>query len=80
MLEKLIADNRERALHLGTIRELARECGLPAEQVGELYERELLRLRGSARVKEFLPLLARRAVIDSLHPSGSADEFPTSRN
>jgi hypothetical protein len=66
MLETLISDAKELALHEGTIRELARASGQSAERIGELYERELARLRPTARLKEFLPLLTRRAVIDSL--------------
>ncbi len=66
----LYGNDKERAIHSDAIHTLARESGLPEVQVARIYEQALEKLKGSARVKEFLPLLTRRMVKENLrnHP------------
>jgi hypothetical protein len=66
MFETLITDPKERAQHEGSVHDLARESGLPEENVIAVYERALAQLRREARVTDFLPVLTRRVVKDSL--------------
>jgi hypothetical protein len=68
----IYANEKERRLHLGAIHEIARACGRPESEVEELYERQLSELSQAARLKEFVPLLARRVVLESLRrtPAG----------
>lgn len=62
----LDGDEKESALHRSAIHELARASGLPEGEVGRIYQRELEKLKKSARVKDFLPLLTHRVVRDNL--------------
>jgi hypothetical protein len=63
----LIYENeKERKLHLGAIHEIAHLCGRPEGEVAKLYESELSRLMQAARLKDFVPVLARRLVLESL--------------
>jgi hypothetical protein len=62
----LYDDEKEHALHRGAIYELARSSGLSEVEVGKIYERELEKLKKSARVKDFLPVLTHRLVKDNL--------------
>jgi hypothetical protein len=66
MLEHLVADAKERALHVGSIHELARDSGAPEQDVERIYTRELTRLKRGARVADFLPVLVTRAVKETL--------------
>jgi hypothetical protein len=63
-------DNEEREQHLRTARHLAREIAVPEARVIEAYERELERLAGVARVKQFLVVLALKHVRTELAPRG----------
>jgi hypothetical protein len=66
MLEQLLNDPKERALHTGTVHQLAEESGLPEDNVAMLYEQVLGRLIRTARVKDFLPVLIGRIVKENL--------------
>lgn len=59
-------DDKTYALHLGAILDLARTSGVPEREVEKIYVRELEKLKKSARVTEFLPLLTHRLVRDNL--------------
>lgn len=59
-------DDKERALHSGAIHDLSRESGLPEWEIGRIYEQELDKLRRTARVKDYLPVLIRRLVKENL--------------
>lgn len=59
-------DDNERTLHSGVIHDLSRESGLPEWEIGRIYEQELDKLKRTARVKDFLPVLTRRLVIENL--------------
>ena len=59
-------DDKERALHSGAIQDLSRESGLPEWEIGRIYEQELDKLRRTARVKDYLPVLIRRLVKENL--------------
>jgi len=50
----------DEALHLHTIDTLARETGVPAEQVRPVYERELLRLKDGAVISSYLVFFVQR--------------------
>ena len=56
----------EEKLHLNAIQTLARETGISAEDVCLLYEAVLEKLKGHAKIKNFLPILVRREVKDIL--------------
>jgi hypothetical protein len=62
----LYEDDKERAVHLSTIHEIAHVCGRPEGEVTRVYEAELSKLKLMARVKDFLPVLARRVVLENL--------------
>jgi len=53
---------REREHHLRVARQLAREIAAPEARVIEAYERELARLTGIARVKQFLAIIVAKNV------------------
>jgi hypothetical protein len=59
-------NEKERKQHLGTIHEIARLCGRPEDEVEKVYELELSKLMQVARLKDFLPVLARRVVMENL--------------
>lgn len=59
-------DEKEYALHRGAIHELAMTSGLPEVEVGAIYLRELEKLKKTARVRDFLPILTHRVVKDNL--------------
>lgn len=59
-------DDKERRQHLGAIHEIARMSGRPESEVGKVYEVELSKLKRTARVKIFLPVLACRMVMQNL--------------
>ena len=56
----------ERALSLGAIQALVDETELPFWEVRRIYEREFARLKGSARVKDYLVVLASKRARESL--------------
>jgi hypothetical protein len=70
MLEQLLSDPKERAVHAGTVHRLAAESGLPEANVESLYEQALGRLMRTARVKDFLPILTGRIVKENLQTGG----------
>ena len=62
----LYDNDKERILHAGAIHDLSRESGLPEWEIGKMYEQELDKLKRSARVKDYLPVLTRRLVKETL--------------
>lgn len=65
-------NEKERRQHLGTIHEIARMCGRPEVEVEKIYELELSKLMQVARLKDFVPVLARRVVMENLRHSPQA--------
>lgn len=65
-------NEKERKQHLGAIHEIARMCGRPEVEVEKIYELELSRLMQVARLKDFVPVLARRVVMENLRHSPQA--------
>jgi hypothetical protein len=59
-------DDKERTLHSSAIHDLSRESGLPEWEIGRIYEQELDKLRRTARVKDYLPVLTHRRVKENL--------------
>jgi hypothetical protein len=59
-------NEKERKQHLGAIHELARMCGRPESEVQQVYEFELSKLMQSARLKDFVPVLAHRMALENL--------------
>ncbi len=53
----LYEDEREEESHFNTIEVLARDFGCPVEEIEQLYETELKRLKRNARIKDFLAVL-----------------------
>jgi hypothetical protein len=62
----LYDDDRDRLRHEASIDRLARDEGLPRNEVQALYERELAHLKASARVKDFLAILISRRVRNAI--------------
>ncbi len=62
----LYGDDKEYVQHLGAIHDLALTCGLPDGEVEKIYQRELEKLKRTARVKDYLLVLTHRAVKDNL--------------
>ncbi len=75
MLNYLYDDEAERQIHLHAMQILCKEIILPEEEIRELYERELERLKGTARVKDFLVVLVCRAVRDTLRRHRENEEL-----
>jgi hypothetical protein len=61
-LSPLYESEEERNLHRNEIRIVAERAGFSEDEVRKLYEIVLRRLKGDARIKEFLPLLTGRRV------------------
>ena len=59
-------NEKEHKQHLGTIHEIARMCGRPEDEVEKVYELELSKLMQVARLKDFVPVLTRRVVMENL--------------
>lgn len=59
-------NEKERKQHLGAIHEIAHMCGRPESEVEKVYEIELSKLMQAARFKDFVPVLARRLVLENL--------------
>ena len=66
MTEDLYDDDVEWNKHQDTIDHLAKESGMPVNEIGRIYEAELLRLKADARVKDYLPVLLIRKVKDTI--------------
>lgn len=60
------SDEDQAAKNLSAIEALARESSLPVEEVKEVYENELARLRDDARITDFLVLFASRRTRSTL--------------
>jgi hypothetical protein len=56
----------EEALHQSVVSALAQEIRLPVADVKVVYEMEFARLKSSAKIKEYLALLASRRVREKL--------------
>lgn len=64
--KSLYEDERDLAMHRGAIHDLARESGLPEGVIADMYEQNLGHLKKTARVKDYLLVLTRRLVKQSL--------------
>ncbi len=64
--DALYENEKELAMHRGAIHDLSRECGLPEQEIGKIYEQNLGNLKRTARVKDYLLVLTRRLVKESL--------------
>ncbi len=53
--------------HSQSIKALAEEIGCPVEEVNTVYVSELQKLKSSARIQDYLHVLARKKVRDALH-------------
>ena len=62
----LYENEKDLALHRGAIHDLSRESGLPEHVIAEIYEQNLGYLKRTARVKDYLLVLTRRLVKQSL--------------
>jgi hypothetical protein len=76
MLESILADPKERALHTGTVHKIAAETGLPDANVATLYEQALAQLVRTARVRDFLPVLTGRMVTENLRAARREQHEP----
>jgi Protein of unknown function (DUF3562) len=63
-------DERESRRQALVIKRLKEEVFCPEEELLELYNRELLNIKQSARVHEFVPLLAARRVREVFRLNG----------
>jgi uncharacterized protein DUF3562 len=63
-------ESNEEAVHLDAMESLAEEANRPLAEVKRLYERELMRLKPGARVRDYLVVLASRRVRDRLSRRG----------
>ena len=70
MPEKLYRNERERAVHQDLIHALSLESGLSEGKVEALYESELAKLKKGAKVMEYLPVLIRRRIRETLKNEG----------
>ena len=59
-------NEKEHKQYLGAIHEIARMCGRSEDEVEKVYELELSKLMQVARLKDFVPVLARRVVMENL--------------
>jgi hypothetical protein len=59
---QLYEDESERTQHIRAMKMLAKDLDSPEEQVSQIYEFELEKLKADARVKEFLIVLVSRRV------------------
>lgn len=67
MADNVLYENeKDLALHRGAIHDLSSESGLPERVIAEMYEQNLGHLKKSARVKDYLLVLTRRMVKESL--------------
>lgn len=62
----LYENEKELALHRSAIHDLSRESGLPEQEIGKIYEQNLGDLKRTAKVKDFLLVLTRRMVMETL--------------
>lgn len=53
-----VVDNKEFQKHLGFIHLIAEASGVPDEEVEQIYNAELEKLKKGARLNTFLPVLA----------------------
>lgn len=62
----LYENEKELAMHRNAIHDLSRESGLPEQEIGKIYEQNLGDLKRTAKVKDFLLVLTRRMVKETL--------------
>ena len=70
MLNKLYRNEKERAVHQELIHAISLESGLPEGQIAALYESELEKLKAGAKITEYLPVLIRRRIRETLKSEG----------
>lgn len=57
-------NDAEERQHAKAIQMLARDLGMPEKKIRELYEEFLCSIKGGARIKDYLTVLASRNVKD----------------
>ncbi len=62
----LYADDKDRSRHQHNIERLAKEIDYPAQLIEPIYEGLLARLRSSATVQDYLPILVAKGVRNAL--------------
>jgi len=62
----LYEDESERLRHLNAMQIVAMHAGSPIEEVAKLYEKVLEGFKGSAKIRDFLPILVSKRVKDLL--------------
>ena len=65
----LIGDEKEHGQHARAIQKLARELGVPVEEVNRSYREILEVLKKDAKIRVFLPILVSRIVKERLRQS-----------
>jgi len=75
----LYDNEQERLRHASAIQQLARELGVPVAEIGPVYEAALRNLKLTARVKDFLIILASRQVKARLDRGGGRRAPPVQR-
>lgn len=73
MPNELYRNEKERAVHQDLIHTISLESGMPEGKVEALYESEFEKLKASAKVMEYLPVLIRRRVRETLKSEGHLD-------
>jgi hypothetical protein len=68
-MTELYNDAEEQATSLEAIQELAEEINRPVAEVKEVYEVELARLKGDARIMNYVALFASRRTRARLSPA-----------
>lgn len=72
VMVELYEDEKEKLRHLSAMKMLARDLGIPIQEIGALYERALEEMKKSARVKDYLSILASRQVRNLLQGKKAA--------
>lgn len=68
----LYSDEKEKSHHLSAMKKLASDLGRPIHEIGALYESALEEMKKTARVKDYLSILASRRVKEFLHGKKAA--------
>lgn len=63
---QLLEDEMEKKRHERATEMLARDTGVPVEEISQLYQQELEKLKEGARIKDFLTLFVSRRVKELL--------------
>lgn len=72
VMMEICEDEKEKSLHDSAIQRLAEELRRPLKEIDALYEGALREMKRTARVKDYLIILASRHVKDHLQRPGRA--------